>query len=157
MSRSRVTVRRATRADRDNLAALLDAADLPSDAVRENDGEFYAGRVDGDVVCGGGLELHDDTALVRSVVVADDHRDCGFGSVLCDELETSARTAGVTTAYLLTTTAAGFFERQGYRRIARDDAPECIRRTTQFADTCPSTASCMAKRLNRTGAENQRD
>lgn len=148
MPRPPVAVGRATRADRDRLAALLDAAGLPSDAVRENDGQFYAGRVGDDVVCGGGLELHDETALVRSVVVADDHRGRGFGRALCDELEAAAGRAGVTTAYLLTTTAAGFFERQGYRRIARDDAPECIRRTTQFADTCPSTATCMEKRLD---------
>lgn len=143
----RMSVRRATRADRDRLAALLDAAGLPSDAVRADDGRFYVGRLDGDVVCGGGLELVGATALVRSVVVADDHRGRGFGGALCDELEAAAERAGATTASLLTTTAAAYFERRGYQPVAREDAPRRVRQTRQFADVCPSTATYMQKRL----------
>lgn len=142
-----LSVRRATHADRDSLAALLDAAALPSDAVRADDGQFYAGRLDGDVVCGGGLELHGPTALVRSVVVADDHRGRGFGGALCDELAAAAERAGATTACLLTTTAGPFFERRGYQPVAREDAPRAVRQTRQFADVCPSTATYMEKKL----------
>jgi amino-acid N-acetyltransferase len=142
-----VSVRRATRADRGSLAALLDAAGLPTDAVGADDGRFYAGRLDGDVVCGGGLELHGSAALVRSVVVADDYRGRGFGGALCDELEAAAERAGATTASLLTTTAAEYFERRGYRPVAREDAPRAVRQTSQFADVCPSTATYMEKNL----------
>lgn len=142
-----LTVRRATRADRDSLAALLDAAGLPSEAVRADDGQFYAGRLDGDVVCGGGLELHDSTALVRSVVVAEDQRGRGFGRTICDELEAVAERAGATTAGLLTTTAAEYFERRGYERVPREDAPGGIRQTRQYRAVCPETATYMEKQL----------
>lgn len=142
-----LSVQRATRRDRDRLAALLDAAGLPSDAVRADDGQFYVGRLDGDVVCGGGLERHGQTALVRSVVVAADHRGRGFGRAVCDELEAAAERAGATTACLLTTTAAAYFRRRGYQPVAREDAPRGVRQTRQFADVCPSTATYMQKEL----------
>lgn len=147
-----VTVRRATAPDRDSLAALLDAVDLPSDAVRRedargDDGQFYVGRLDGDVVCGGGLELQGATALVRSVVVDEDHRGRGFGRTVCDELEAAAERAGATTAALLTTTAADYFERRGYEPVPREDAPRKIRKTRQFAAVCPETATYMEKQL----------
>jgi amino-acid N-acetyltransferase len=48
---------------------------------------------------------------------------------------------------LLTTTAAAFFEKRGYRRLARTSAPAAIRATTQFSALCPSTATLMVKAM----------
>ncbi|MXR21970.1 arsenic resistance N-acetyltransferase ArsN2 [Halobacterium bonnevillei] len=115
--------------------------------LASDDGRFYVGRLGGDVVCGGGLELHGSAALVRSVVVADDYRGRGFGGALCDELEAAAERAGATTASLLTTTAAAYFERRGYQPVSRENAPQTLQQTSQFADVCPSTATCMEKKL----------
>ena len=49
--------------------------------------------------------------------------------------------------YLLTTTAEDFFARRGYVRIARDEAPETIRATREFADICPAGSAIMRKVL----------
>jgi len=71
----------------------------------------------------------------------------GYGKALCDALETSAKAAGVTTLYLLTTSAAKFFAAQGYVKIDRSDAPVAVRRTPEFTNLCPETAVCMYKLL----------
>ena len=49
--------------------------------------------------------------------------------------------------YLLTNTAERFFERLGYRRTDRENAPEAIRRTQEFSGLCPSSSALMVKAL----------
>lgn len=70
-----------------------------------------------------------------------------YGTALCDRLEDRASADGVETLYLLTTTAAEFFADRGYVAVERSGAPDAIRGTTEFADLCPSSATCMAKSL----------
>jgi amino-acid N-acetyltransferase len=49
--------------------------------------------------------------------------------------------------YLLTTTAETFFERRGYRRVDRIQAPPAIKLTPEFAGLCPASSAFMIKRL----------
>jgi amino-acid N-acetyltransferase len=59
------------------------------------------------------------------------------------------RAAGVSTAYLLTTTADEFFADLGFEEIPRETVPPSIQTTTEFSDLCPETAVCMKRELNR--------
>jgi amino-acid N-acetyltransferase len=45
--------------------------------------------------------------------------------------------------YLITTTAAPFFEKQGFLQVDRARVPEAIRQTAQFTGGCPATATVM--------------
>lgn len=126
---------------------LLTANDLPARDVRSKPDCFYVASVDGERVGVGGLEIEGASGLLRSVVVDEHARGDGLGTALCEALETRARKQDVETLYLLTTTAAEFFAARGYERTDRTDAPEAIRNTTEFADLCPSTATCMKKSL----------
>jgi amino-acid N-acetyltransferase len=54
-----------------------------------------------------------------------------------------ARNRGMRTLYLLTETAAGFFDRLGFDRIERTELPQTIRRSDQFTRVCPETAVAM--------------
>jgi len=83
----------------------------------------------------------------RSLCVAGDHRNRGVARSLCAAIEAVARGLGVRDLYLLTTTAAAFFERQGFSVAARDVATAEIRGTAEFRDLCPSTATFMRKPL----------
>jgi amino-acid N-acetyltransferase len=49
--------------------------------------------------------------------------------------------------YLLTMTAEGFFERRGYRRVDRTQAPLAIKSTPEFASLCPASSAFMIKQL----------
>jgi amino-acid N-acetyltransferase len=49
--------------------------------------------------------------------------------------------------FLLTTTAETFFERRGYRRVDRSQAPLAIQSTSEFASLCPASSAFMIKQL----------
>lgn len=148
-----VLLTEADAADLDRVEALLAANDLPTSDVRTGPGRFYLAR-DGDAVVGaGGVERYGSDGLLRSVVVEGSNRGDGYGTALCAALEDRARRGGIQTLYLLTTTAAGFFERLGYESIPRQSAPASVRSTTEFADLCPSSATCMRKRVGDRATE----
>lgn len=134
-------------ADIDRAAAILDENDLPSRDVRTGPVEFVGAVAGGELVGVGGLERYDTVGLVRSLAVEESARGQGLGTRLCEELEARAREAGVETLYLLTTTAAEFFDARGYTEVDRSAAPPSIQETTEFQDLCPSTAVCMRKDL----------
>lgn len=142
-----VTVREADPDQLDRVVELLDANDLPTDDVPGALDHLVVARAGNEVVGTGGVEVHGRDGLLRSVVVEDSFRGRGEGATICDALEDDARREGVETLYLLTTTAAAFFRRRGYETVAREDAPSDIRETTEFADLCPASATCMAKDL----------
>jgi amino-acid N-acetyltransferase len=147
VSRLSVTLRPAAPDDLADVERRLAAAGLPSSDVRSKPDCFYVARADGDRVGVGGLERRGSDGLLRSVAVEPPARGRGVGTAICDRLEAEARGAGVDALYLLTTTAAGFFADRGYAEIDREDAPAAIRETTEFAELCPASASCLHKRL----------
>lgn len=55
--------------------------------------------------------------------------------------------AGVTDAWLLTTTIAPLAEKLGFRRVDRALAPTEIQASRQFAALCPSSAILMHRSL----------
>lgn len=128
--------------------ALLDAAALPSSDLTDAHMEhfFYCGAADAPTALVG-LELHGPSALLRSLVVHPDRRSTGIGKTLVEYAESQARARGVRAMYLLTTTAAPFFERRGYRLAARESAPAEIRATREFSDICPASSAFMVKQL----------
>lgn len=126
---------------------LLAANDLPNGDVGSKPECFYVGYVDDAPVGVGGIERYGPDALLRSVAVETERRGEGVGTALCAALEAAAEADGVRTLYLLTTTAAAFFERLGYVETDRGGAPDAIRGTSEFTDYCPSTATCLRKSL----------
>lgn len=127
--------------------ALLEKENLPSQDVRSKPECFYVGYAGGDPVGVGGVERYGRDGLLRSLVVERSARGNGFGAAICEGLEATARAGEVEALYLLTTTAPEFFATRGYTEIERSDAPQPIRRTTEFDELCPATAICMRKSL----------
>ncbi len=99
-----------------------------------------------------GLEIHGSVALLRSLAVSVNRRGGGYGKALLYHAERHAQSRGVTEIYLLTTTAADFFEKLGYRRIDRQRAPDAIRQTEEFSALCPSSSAFMVKLLSENSA-----
>jgi len=94
-----------------------------------------------------GLELYGEVALLRSLAVTAERQGSGLGSKLVEHAEGYARKKGVTSLYLLTTTAEAFFLRRGYARIPREAAPTAIKGTKEFAGICPASSAFMVKKL----------
>lgn len=125
---------------------LLAAEHLPFDDLTERSLQTFVVLRDGEHVAGAvGIEVYEEVALLRSLIIAPDFRSHGYGGQLTSAIEVLAESAGVKSIYLLTTSAEGFFSRHGYRRIERSQAPAAIRGTSQFSALCPATAVLMVK------------
>ena len=134
--------------ERDGLVAALRKAGLPADDVGVPGALFWRFSTEDDVPAGfGGLEVYGKDALMRSVVTLPPLRGRGFGAAIVAALETEARLAKCSSIYLLTTTAQALFEKLGYAKVDRAQAPAAIRASTQFSKLCPDSAVLMLKRL----------
>jgi N-acetylglutamate synthase-like GNAT family acetyltransferase len=122
------------------LRRALAEADLPVADLDESNGRFYRFEKNGVPVGVGGYEPYGADALLRSVAVDGAARGTGAGRVIVEALLDDMRQAGVTHAYLLTTTAAGFFRHLGFAETARDGAPDAILSTPQATSICSSAA-----------------
>ncbi len=127
---------------------LLEAGSLSSDDLTPDDMDSFLGIVKEDALAAvGGLQLFGSEALMRSVVTDPDSRGRGYARRIARQLESDARRRGVRAIYLLTETAATFFESLGYRLESRAKAPASIAATDQFAKLCPDSAGFMIKRV----------
>jgi N-acetylglutamate synthase-like GNAT family acetyltransferase len=143
-----LVVQPATAADRSLVRALLGEARLPTeDLDRATDLTFWVARSDFRPLGAVGLERHGNIGLLRSLVVAPNHRLHGVGRALVRALEEHAVTEGLVQLVLLTETAEPFFRRVGYAVIGRDEAPSVVASSAQFREQCPVTAVCMTKLL----------
>ena len=136
------------RPPRSSVVALLEAQGLPASDLTESHLQhfFFAGDAAApDALVG--LEIYGQDALLRSLVVSAGARTQGLGSALVLHAEGYAAAHNVRALYLLTTTAESYFERRGYQRVERADAPPSIRSTREFAGLCPASSAFMIKRL----------
>lgn len=130
------------------LATLLADAGLPTSDLHDHPTLrlFAVMDRDGPVGCVA-LEVYGDAGLLRSLAVHPSRRGTGLGVELLRFAEQQARDARIATLHLLTTTAAGFFERHGYRHAVRGEAPPAIAATTQFSSLCPASSDYLRKDL----------
>jgi amino-acid N-acetyltransferase len=136
------------RPPRSGVVSLLEAAGLPaSDLTEAHLQHFFFTGTEVAPSALVGLELYGQDALLRSLVVNAVARTQGLGSALVRHAEGFAAAHEVRALYLLTTTAESYFERRGYRRVDRSDAPPSIRSTREFAGLCPASSALMIKRL----------
>lgn len=152
-TKSEFTTRPATAHEHASILKVLSEASLPTEDVSvgmmqdflvcESSGDGGDPNLVGVV----GLEAYDDVGLLRSLAVSEHVRGHGLGGRLVSAIEEHAKSRGVRTMYLLTTTAEPFFTARGYEVAQRDEAPEAIRSTQEFAGLCPATAAFLAKAL----------
>ena len=129
------------------IISLLQSEKLPIDDLPDHQENFYVAIQNKKVIGVIGLERYCHNGLLRSMVVSKQHRNQGIASKLIDELEKQASKLHVTAIYLLTESAPAYFERKGFRKINRLEAPEKIKSTSEFSSICPAGAILMQKQL----------
>jgi amino-acid N-acetyltransferase len=139
----------ASERDYGDVIALLDAASLPKeDLERSSMAHFLVARDGSGKVIGAiGVERYGRAALLRSLVVAKEHRNRELGTRLVAEIEARCRSLAVADLFLLTTTARDFFARQRFQAIGRESVPMELRTAAEFTRLCPGSAVCMTKSL----------
>jgi amino-acid N-acetyltransferase len=139
-------MRTANREDLPAIRDLLAASGLPTDDLAEQDLSLFLVQGEGEpLAVVGGLERCGSAALLRSVATAPAHRGRGLARTVVAALEARARSLDLDALYLLTETAADYFQALGYAPLDRADVPGSIRESRQFADLCPDSATVMRK------------
>ncbi|MGW8391625.1 arsenic resistance N-acetyltransferase ArsN2 [Pseudoduganella sp. HUAS MS19] len=138
-------IRNATGADWRAIETLLADSGLPVEGAREHLDFFIVGASGSEIRCVAGIELYGSVALLRSVAVSKALRGQGVGDRLLHAIRSKARAEGAATLYLLTTTAAAFFGKRGFRQIERSNAPDILKASREFQGVCPASATLMVE------------
>lgn len=139
------SIQRGSRHDLAAARALLQTSGLPTQGLTSD--HLLLACAGSEIVGTAALEIYLDGVLLRSVAVDAQHRGTGIGTGLTEAALDEARSSGATAAYLLTTTAAPFFEQRGFRILPRSEVPESIRQSVEFESLCPSSAAAMVRSL----------
>ncbi len=135
----------------DAVLRLLQENDLPGAGVAASFGGFFVALVGTEVVGVVGIETADGAGMVRSLAVRPDVRGRGIAHRLVQRAEDALRRRGVTTAWLLTETAPGYFALRGYDPVSRHALPEALAARSALAGICPCSCACMRKGLTGDG------
>lgn len=131
-----------------NIRELLSHCGLHNTDISERKlVNFIAARWGEDIVGAIGLEIASDDGLVRSLAISDKFRGQGVARDLSTALEGYARSKGIKTLYLITTTAENFFAGRGYESIPRESAPDSVKNLDEFRRFNAKTAVCMYKKI----------
>lgn len=142
-----VAVRAADPADLAVVRALLSAATLPLDGADQAFEQGVVAVAGGIVVGAAAIERYGSDALLRSVVVDPGLRRTGVGHALVAAAEALAAGLGIRDLYLLTETAAEWFERLGYAVLDRAAAPDEIAGSWEFRFACVERGVLMRRSL----------
>ena len=111
---------------------LVEAVHLPPEGIAEAMEYFWVARAGERIVGTVGLEVYDDMALLRSLVVAPTRQHTGLGRALTEAALSYLTTRQFRAVYLLTTTAEAFFARHGFCLVARDAVPAGVQQSVEF-------------------------
>lgn len=128
---------------------MLEANDLPLAGVDEHWKTFVVARDDGNVVGCGGAEAYANAALIRSIAVEPTYRSRGIGRLIVRQLLDRLSALGIREFYLLTTTAADYFKRRGFKKCDRDEVNPQLLASREFQDACPKSATVMRLVMQR--------
>jgi len=126
---------------------LLEAGHLPLDGVEAHVQTMVVATRGDQVVGAAAVEVYAGGALLRSLVVSPEAQGQRLGHRLTEAALDLATRRGAEMAFLLTTTAEGFFPRLGFEPIPRADVPASVQASVEFQSACPVSATVMRKRL----------
>lgn len=135
----------ASGGDMDAIRRLLVAALLPSGDVDGPNQRYIVARQNGRVVGCAGLESFGEDGQLRSMAVHWTSRNSGLGSSLHRRLLFEAVQAGVRRLYVVTTTAADFFTRQGYTKVRPAEVPPGVQASEEYAAFVPGGGVVMSR------------
>ena len=140
---SAVTIGPAGAAHWPQIEELLRGRALPLEGAKEHLGEFLVALNSGRVVGTAALEVYGSHGLLRSVAVREEVAGRGLGAQLLRAVLARAGSLGLSELYLLTTTAADYFERHGFQRIASSELPSTLSGSAELRGACPASATAM--------------
>lgn len=150
MISQQIRIESASTACLPEVLALLAAADLPHEGVREHLGGFLIARTDGGRAVGCvGLERYGTLGLLRSAAVLTAYQGQQIGARLVQHLLEDAARKGVTEVVLLTTSAKDYFQTKfGFREQARGAYEERLAASPEWKLPRCASAVLLARELD---------
>jgi amino-acid N-acetyltransferase len=133
----------ARETDKKAIGSLLKINNLPYSDLQESPIVFIIATNNERIVGCIGLEKHGNAGLLRSFAVEPGLQNKGIGKELYRNLLDYVRQSQILTLHLLTNTAKDYFSRIGYRLAERNNAPDEIARSAEFAGLCPVSSTYM--------------
>ena len=133
--------------EKEIVVALLEQGDLLIEDLPEGLPDFVLAKDEETPVGVAGLESFGTVGLLRSVAVDPAHQGKQIAAQLVRRLLETAQASNLQDVYLITNTADGYFERQGFQPVNRQEVPAAIQQTQQFSNLCPSSAIVMKRAL----------
>lgn len=135
--------------DETSIRALLKSAHLPTDDLTpEHLRHFIVMKEQNNIIGVAGVErLGRHSGLIRSIAVESQFRGQGVAGKLYRAVEEHACSMGLREVFAMTTTIEAWLGRLGFTRLQRDNAPEDLRKTSEFTSLCPSSAAILQKTL----------
>ncbi len=148
MKNSQLTISDAKLEDLEGVLKLLNSAKLTFEGVHQNLGNFFVVRdAESKLIGVAGLEDYGASALLRSVMVSDQHRGEGIGHSLVERCLCESRRRKVQRLYLLTETAEKFMQLFGFRPVDRGFVDSRLQASEEFTGACPDSAVTMLLEL----------
>jgi amino-acid N-acetyltransferase len=98
---------------------LVQKSGLMTAGIQEHLSKFLVAEQDSQILATAGLEMGDECSLLRSVAVEEESRGTGLGTEIVRQALRLALVSGAATVYLMTSTAAGFFPKFGFKPALR--------------------------------------
>jgi amino-acid N-acetyltransferase len=148
-------IRSASNRDLAAITDLLASFGLPTAGVADHLTEFLVSEDAGVVVASAGMEVYGSCGLLRSVAVRRTHQGQGLARDLVQTMVTRARQNGIRRVYLLTETAAPYFQRLGFVSLPRDQVDSAVLASVEFQELCCETAVAMTQEIEPMRAEEE--
>jgi len=142
MSDLQIQIRRATLKDLPQVIGLLAKVGLPVEGIAEHLKHFFISENNGDFVGVCGLQVSNNSGLLRSTAVVSAYRNKGIARKLIEASFDHAKKLGLKDIYLLTATSKEYFSKLGFESLPRDALPAEIQSTREFLEIC-AEAECM--------------
>jgi amino-acid N-acetyltransferase len=139
------TIQEVTAAQLPAVITLLQKNKLPVQDIAAGQQHFWVATANGIIAGAIGAEQYGQYALLRSMATDVAHRNNGIAAQLVQQVFNFAQQQNFKAVYLLTETAEQYFAKKGFEKVNRDDTPESIKQSTEFAGVCPVSAVVMKK------------
>lgn len=138
-----ITLESITEGDVPSLYTLLQDAGLPLDGLADHLSTTLVAKEGEQIVGSVAIELYGESALLRSVAVAEPVRGTGLGRQLVEAAIGLARQQQAQRLYLLTETATEWFPRFGFVPVERAAVEPAVQSSVEFISACPASAQAM--------------
>ncbi len=142
-----IKIRQADKSDLADIIKLLETNNLPSVDIPNSSIQLFIGSYNNETIGVVGIEIYEETGLLRSLAVHDSFKKLRVGTKLINKLFDHIKLNNIKDVYLLTETAEDYFTKFDFFKVERSNTPDIIMETDEYKDICPNSAVVMHKTL----------